>query len=259
MSEFGKSFEKLEGMNIAEKTGRKIEIDKRSDDIFGRIFDDDFPAEKSGEKIEPHLSADSVWHESATDIFDRIFADDLPTERQNADVVAHAPADEEVKSVPDKIFDGIFADDRHGNGDMGELRDGESAESFASDDTGGENVEVPEKKGGSYSEVKATSNGETHEVHHVPADSASPLERGDGPAIKMEREDHRLTASYGGSADAREYREMQRELISEGKFREALQMDIDDIREKFGDKYDDAIGEMLEYVEKLEEEGKIDG
>lgn len=36
-------------------------------------------------------------------------------------------------------------------------------------------------------------------------------------------------------------------------------MDIDDIHEKFGDKYDDAISEMLEYVDKLEAEGKIDG
>lgn len=36
-------------------------------------------------------------------------------------------------------------------------------------------------------------------------------------------------------------------------------MDIDDIHEKFDDKYDDAINEMLEYVDKLEAEGKIDG
>lgn len=34
-------------------------------------------------------------------------------------------------------------------------------------------------------------------------------------------------------------------------------MDIDDIREKFGDKYDDAINEMLDYVDKLEMTGKI--
>jgi hypothetical protein len=34
-------------------------------------------------------------------------------------------------------------------------------------------------------------------------------------------------------------------------------MDIDDLHEKFGDKYDDAINEMLEYVDKLEEEGRV--
>ena len=34
-------------------------------------------------------------------------------------------------------------------------------------------------------------------------------------------------------------------------------MDIDDLRDKFGDKYDDAIVEMLDYVDRLEQEGKI--
>lgn len=113
------------------------------------------------------------------------------------------------------------------------------------------------KKGGSYSDVRVEGEGDKYEVHHMPADSASPLERGDGPAIKMEKEDHRKTASCGMSREAREYREKQRELIEQGKFREALQMDIDDIHEKFGDKYDDAIAEMLEYVDQLEQEGKI--
>ena len=116
--------------------------------------------------------------------------------------------------------------------------------------------EIP-KKGGSYNDVKIEGEGDMYEVHHMPADSASPLERGDGPAIKMEKEDHRQTASCGMSRDAREYREQQRELIEQGKFREALQMDIDDIHEKFGDKYGDAIKEMLDYVDQLEKEGKI--
>lgn len=123
----------------------------------------------------------------------------------------------------------------------------------------GETSDAPEKKGGSYREVKENSDGDTHEVHHMPADSASTLERNDGPAIKMEKEDHRQTASCGSSREAREYRAQQQELIEQGKFREALQMDIDDIHEKFGDKYDDAISEMLEYVDKLEQEGKING
>ena len=114
-----------------------------------------------------------------------------------------------------------------------------------------------EKKGGRYSEVKETSNGETHEVHHMPADSTTELRRDDGPAIKMEKDDHRQTASYGASREAKEYRERQRELIEQGKFREALQMDIDDIHDKFGDKYDDAIAEMMNYVDQLEQEGKI--
>lgn len=127
------------------------------------------------------------------------------------------------------------------------------------DGTNAEATDVKEMspKGGSYKDVRVEGEGDKYEVHHMPADSASPLERGDGPAIKMEKEDHRQTASCGMSREAREYREQQRELIEQGKFKEALQMDIDDIHEKFGGKYDDAIAEMLEYVDQLEQEGKI--
>ena len=46
-------------------------------------------------------------------------------------------------------------------------------------------------------------------------------------------------------------------LIDQGKFKEALQMDIDDIHDKFGDKYDEAISQMLEYVDGLEKLEKI--
>lgn len=118
-------------------------------------------------------------------------------------------------------------------------------------------IKSPEKLGGKYSDVKKTSNGEKHEVHHMPSDFASELPRDDGPSIKMNKEDHRLTASHGNSKEAKEYRDIQKKLIEEGKFREALQMDIDDIRNKFGDKYDDAIKEMLNYVDMLEKEGVI--
>lgn len=119
--------------------------------------------------------------------------------------------------------------------------------------------DILEKKGGSYGEVFKEGEGEKYEVHHMPADSVSYLERNDGPAIKMEKVDHRQTASCGSSREAKEYRAAQKELINQGNFREALQMDIDDIHEKFGDKYDDAISEMLDYVDKLESEGKING
>lgn len=128
------------------------------------------------------------------------------------------------------------------------------------DNVDGENEVIEsEKKGGSYDEVFKEGEGERYEVHHMPSDSASNIERNDGPAIKMEKEDHRQTASCGSSKEAREYRVAQKELIDQGKFREALQMDIDDIYEKFGSKYNDAISEMLDYIDKLEAEGKIDG
>lgn len=109
-----------------------------------------------------------------------------------------------------------------------------------------------EKQGGSYGELKKEGHGWNHEppqeIHHMPADEASPLDRNDGPAIAMDYEDHRQTASCGNSREAQEYRAKQKELIAEGKFAEAMQMDIDDIRDKFGSKYDDAIAEMKEYA-----------
>lgn len=180
-------------------------------------------------------------------------------------------AKSELKELPDEIVDDDGVDDLpdeltldgdEKSADSGLNNDVESeSENQQSDgeNEAGENNELEEKKGGSYRDVKKTSDGETHEVHHMPADSTSNLERDDGPAIKMEKEDHRQTASCGNSREAREYREKQKELIEQGKFREALQMDIDDLHEKFGDKYDDAIAEMLEYVDQLEKEGKING
>lgn len=111
-------------------------------------------------------------------------------------------------------------------------------------------VEVEQKEiaGGSYREVKKCSDGETHEVHHMPAADINGLAFQDGPAIKMEKGDHRMTASCGNSREAREYRAEQSRLIKGGKFKEAMKMDIDDIHEKFGDKYDKAINQMVSYA-----------
>jgi hypothetical protein len=104
------------------------------------------------------------------------------------------------------------------------------------------------KGGGAYSEVKT----EGSHAHHMPSKDASHLSTEKGPAISMGPEDHRRTASYGNSNEARAYREEQRKLIVEGKFKEAQQMDIDDIRSKFGSKYDQQIKEMLEYTKTLQ-------
>lgn len=109
-------------------------------------------------------------------------------------------------------------------------------------------VEQSGSDGGSYREVKKSSDGTTHEVHHMPAADVNGLDFYDGPAIKMEKDDHRETASCGSSKDARDYRAQQAEYIREGNFKEAMQMDIDDIHEKFGDKYDDAIDQMISYA-----------
>jgi hypothetical protein len=119
------------------------------------------------------------------------------------------------------------------------------------------NLEVIEKKGGSYKDVFKEGEGNKTEVHHIPPDSVNKLEYNDGPCIAMDKEDHRRTASWGNSREAREYRLRQKELIDKGKYREAQQMDIEDIKEKFGDKYNEGIKEMNEYTDRLEKEGRI--
>jgi len=154
---------------------------------------------------------------------------------------------EDPTRAKEKITENDFRNSlRNQNNDGGKVTENDFKKSLEPEKT--------EKKGGSYSEVKENSDGSTHEVHHMPADSASELSRDDGPAIKMEKEDHKQTGSYGNSKEAQEYREKQKELIEQGKFREAFEMDVEDIREKFGDKYDDAIAEAREYVNTLEGE-----
>lgn len=122
-------------------------------------------------------------------------------------------------------------------------------------------TEIHSASGGRFADLKNDIDPKTGtnktEKHHIPPDSASKLDRDDGPAIKMDKEDHRQTASCGNSKEAREYNAKQKDLIDQGKFREALQNDIDDIRSKFGDKYEEGISQVMEYVDKLEAEGKI--
>ena len=114
------------------------------------------------------------------------------------------------------------------------------------------------KRGGSFADVKAgIDNPLTHIAIHIPADGASHLAKKDGPAIKIEAGDEQQMASCGNSKEAQEYRQRQKELIGKGKFDVALQMDIDDIKKKFGDKYDDGITEVKEYYLKLKVEGKV--
>ena len=104
-----------------------------------------------------------------------------------------------------------------------------------------------DNKGGAYGNVAADGG----EVHHMPANSVSPFSKDAGPSIQMDKADHMKTKSWGSSASAVAYREEQAFLIENGMFKEAIMMDIDDVRSKFGDKYDSAILEMLEYVNKL--------
>lgn len=62
--------------------------------------------------------------------------------------------------------------------------------------------------------------------------------------------DHEKTASFGNRPGAKPYREMQARLIEQGRFSEAQNMDIEDVRRLFGSKYDEAIQKMVEYTRK---------
>jgi len=98
-------------------------------------------------------------------------------------------------------------------------------------------------KGGPYGEVRAGNNG--GQVHHTPAAAVTPYSRIKGPSVWMETADHMKTGSWGSGKAAKAFRQKQAELIAEGKLREAIQMDIDDIRSLFGSKYDEYIKQML--------------
>ena len=105
--------------------------------------------------------------------------------------------------------------------------------------------------GGSYRNLFASCNP-GDEVHHMPAEQASTsLHKNDGPAINLPYADHFQTKSYGNMPGAIEYRRKQHELIVAGKFEEAQQMDFDDLRQLFGNKYDDAIKQCQEYTKTI--------
>lgn len=103
--------------------------------------------------------------------------------------------------------------------------------------------------GGSYHDLPS-GLGDKHEMPSFSSvkNVTGEDKRYHNPAIIMSPEDHKLTASYGSSSAAKEYQKAQQELLEQGKIMEAIQMDIDDIRSKFGNKYDEAIEEALKYV-----------
>ncbi len=91
-------------------------------------------------------------------------------------------------------------------------------------------------KGGKHNDTKQPAN-DGLDSHHCSAKNCyknSDITPDDGSAIQMKPEDHKETASYGRSKDAQSYRDKQEKLLNEGKLQEAVDMDIQDIRSKFG-------------------------
>ena len=79
----------------------------------------------------------------------------------------------------------------------------------------------------------------------------------DGPAIKMDPEDHKVTSSNGQNGlEGKKYRAKTAEMIENGQYRDAMAREIKDVRrsaqEASGDrtKYNVNIQEMLEYAKE---------
>ncbi|WP_433729783.1 DNRLRE domain-containing protein [Actinoplanes sp. CA-051413] len=104
-------------------------------------------------------------------------------------------------------------------------------------------------RGGLYRNLKdpaTKKNVPGTEINHMPPNSINGMPKTAGPAIQMDLADHIKTASWGSFNSAKAHRAAQRALLDKGDTAGAVKMDIDDIRSKFGTKYDDAILEMLE-------------
>lgn len=109
-------------------------------------------------------------------------------------------------------------------------------------------------RGGRHSRTKKPA-GDGLESHHMPADSTTSIPRERGPAIQMDPVDHKMTSSHSGQGPtSKQYRDNLKEMIDQGRNRNAMAMEIWDVkraaREGSGDstKYNDAIREMLNYA-----------
>lgn len=101
--------------------------------------------------------------------------------------------------------------------------------------------------GGAYGKMKAYGGHR----HHCPAKNNLELANVsvyNGPAIRMIVADHKKTASYGNNPGAPTHRNKQKALIKAGKFDEAMQLDVDDLRDNFGNKYNKAKKQMISYA-----------
>lgn len=118
-------------------------------------------------------------------------------------------------------------------------------------------------QGGAHGQMREWNGGESN---HIPPRSVLPshISVKEGPAIWMEHNDHVGCNSSGSgqrtlinspskypAKTVDQWRQAQSELIQQGRIREAMQMDIDDIRNRYGNKYEQGINDMLNYINKM--------
>lgn len=113
-----------------------------------------------------------------------------------------------------------------------------------------------EYRGGAYY-CMTKPKGDQKDAHHMPAASVSKLPKEMGPAIQMDRRDHRLTNSYGARANTNKILSEQNQLINSGDFMAAQAKDIAEIESKFSKKYDAAIAQMEAYTACLKKNGQV--
>ena len=226
----GAGYAAVKGGSTVAKTGAKVAVKEVAEAGATKVVKE--VAEEGAEKVVKEAAeagAKKAVKEVAEESVEKVVKETVET---GAEKVTKEVAEESVEKVAKEVAE------------EGTERVTKEA---VSEGTEKATKELAEKTGGSYAEVKKISDGNIHEIHHTPADSVTKFDYTDGPAIRMDKMDHRQTASWGNSREARQYREIKEKLVSEGKIRDAIQMDIDDIVSKFGDKYDESIKQMLEY------------
>ena len=118
--------------------------------------------------------------------------------------------------------------------------------------------------GGSYNSILTSMGGERHHLIAQSNINATTIYKydsnrniigtvttGTAPCILMTPEDHAKTSSYKNTADAIKYRANQLALIKQGKYLQALENDILDIRRQVGTKYDMAYIQARTYAMTL--------
>lgn len=106
--------------------------------------------------------------------------------------------------------------------------------------------------GGKYHDVQKYSVSGVKEAHEIPPFSATgETYRYNNPSVLMDKADHQLTAGWGSSVEAREYRRMVAEMWQQGKTKEVIELGIQDLRIKFGTKYENGIQEMIAYATEM--------
>jgi RHS repeat-associated protein len=109
--------------------------------------------------------------------------------------------------------------------------------------------------GGSYNDVTSSNAFSKGVAHHAPSwkaieDSGIGLGKarggyGNAPTVCMTIDDHADTASFRGRN--RNYKPFQLKLLKSGDFIGAQNLDVIDIKRKFGDRYDVGLTQMLNY------------